>query len=217
MLTNSVAHDVRSRVMPDQEPHGELAARFERDVMPLRNQLHGAAIRLTRDTQDAEDLVQDTMLHAYAGFRTFHEGTNLVAWLHRIMRNIWINHWRKKQRSCAEVSVGRITDDQLSEFFALGANGFCSAEVVALESQPDIEVKTALMALHATFRLTVYYADVEGFSTKEIADMMNTPVGTVMSRLHRGRRNLRKSLLSVANQHGYGPSSIRDDPARVIE
>lgn len=217
MLTHSLANHGRSRVMPVQESPGELAARFERDVMPLRNQLHGVAIRLTRNMQDAEDLVQDTILHAYAGFRTFHEGTNLVAWLHRIMHNIWINHWRKKQRRCAEVSVGRITDDQLSEFFARGANDFCSAEVAALESEPDIEVKAALMALHATFRVTVYYADVEGFSTREIADMMNTPVGTVMSRLHRSRRRLRTSLRSVANQHGYSPTSTRDDPSGAVQ
>jgi RNA polymerase sigma-70 factor (ECF subfamily) len=194
MVTPRVTYRGRQQVLPDHE----LTARFAREVLPLRNQLHGKAIRLTRNQQDAEDLVQDTILNAYAGFRTFHEGTNAMAWLHRIMRNTWINHWRKKQRSCHEVSVGRVTDD-----VDPGDENLCSAEIAALRLQPDTEIKAALMALNAKFRLTVYYADVEGFSIKEIARIMEVPVGTVISRLHRGRRSLRASLLSVASQYGY--------------
>jgi RNA polymerase sigma-70 factor (ECF subfamily) len=185
-------------------PFGGLAERFECEVIPLRNRLYGRALRLTSNPQDAEDLVQDTILHAYRGFSTFREGTNLMAWLYTIMHNTWINHCRKRQRRGGEVSVGQITDDQLGAFASRTENAFRSAEVVALESVPDIEVRAALMMLRETSRLTVYYADVEGLSYREIADMMDTCVGTVMSRLHRGRLRLRTTLLSVACQRGYG-------------
>jgi RNA polymerase sigma-70 factor, ECF subfamily len=181
-------------VLLDASSDDGLAVRFEREVIPLRNRLYGRAIRLTLNQHDAEDLVQDTILHAYSGFHTFHRGTDLMAWLFRIMHNTWINNWRKKQRRIGEVSVGRITDDQLATYAARTAGEVRSAEVAALELLPDSEIKAALMTLHETFRVTVYYADVEGFSTREIADIMNAPVGTVMSRLHRGRRRLRTTL-----------------------
>lgn len=198
------------------DPRSTLARRFERDVIPLRNRLYCGAVRLTGNTQDAEDLVQDTILYAYAGFPGFRDGTNLTAWLYRIMHNLWISNWRKKQRRVAEVSVDKINDDQLSVLHARDTNDCCSAEFATLASFPDAEVRTALMALCDAFRLTVYYADVEGFSNKEIAHMMNAPIGTVMSRLYRARRQLRDSLLPVAGQRGYRSVPDRDEPARVV-
>jgi RNA polymerase sigma-70 factor, ECF subfamily len=177
-------------------------ARFERDVIPLRNRLYGGAIRLTRNKQDTEDLVQDTMLRAYVGFGTFREGTDLVAWLYRIMRNSWINQCRKKRRRCAEVSFGAMSDEQLATH-AARTSGVRSAEVTALESLPDDEIQTALLALHEGCRRAVYYADVEGFSNSEIADKTNSPVGTVMSRLHRGRQRLRTTLLANAGARAF--------------
>ena len=202
----------QSVVFPDPASDARLAARFERDVIPLRNRLYGMALRLTHNKQDAEDLVQDTILHAYAGFRTFREGTDLMAWLYRIMHNSWINNWRKKRRWRAEVSVGSISDDQLAAYAGRTAKVVRSAEVAALESLPDSEIKAALMTLHEESRLAVYYADVEGFSYREIADMMNVSVGTVMSRLHRGRRRLRKILFVVASQRGFASEHTRCPP-----
>ena len=188
-------------------------ARFERDVIPLRNRLYGGAIRLTRNKQDAEDLVQDTMLRAYAGFGTFREGTDLMAWLYRIMRNSWINQCRKKRRRCAEVSFGAMSDEQLATHAARTSGGVRSAEVMALESLPDDEIQTALLALHEGSRRAVYYADVEGFSNSEIADMMNSPVGTVMSRLHRGRRRLRTTLLANAGARAFAHARLHGCPS----
>jgi RNA polymerase sigma-70 factor (ECF subfamily) len=183
---------------------GGLAERFEHEVIPLRNRLYGRALRLTGNRQDAEDLVQDTILQAYRAFSTFREGTNLVAWLYTIMRNTWITSCRKRQRRCAELPVAGMTDAQLGAVASRTDNDFRSAEAAALESLPDSEVKAALMMLREASRLAVYYADVVGLSSREIADVMQIPVGTVVSRLHRGRRRLRTTLLSVARQRGYG-------------
>ena len=169
-------------------------------MIPLRNRLYCKALSLTRNNHDAEDLVQDTIMNAYAGFSTFREGTNLMAWLCRIMHNSWINSYRRKRRWQAEVSVGGISDDQLDMYAARTAKVASSAEVVALESLPDSSIKAALMTLSEKSRLSIYYADVEGFSYREIADMMNVPVGTVMSRLHRGRRRLRENLIMVVGR-----------------
>jgi RNA polymerase sigma-70 factor, ECF subfamily len=204
-------HQPRSAGLADPESDAERTARFEGQVIPLRNRLYSRAFRLTRNQQDAEDLVQDTILRAYAGFRTFRDGTQLMAWLYRIMHNTWINHWRKQQRSAAEVPLGHITDDELSALAARNSVWLRSAESTALEALPDNEIKAALLALEETFRLTIYYADVEGFSNREIAYLMNTPVGTVMSRLHRGRRRLRISLSLVAGDRGYGLHTARDN------
>lgn len=197
-------------IFPDAASDARLAACFERDVIPLRNRLYHIALRLTRNKQDAEDLVQETILNAYAGFRTFREGTNLMGWLYRIMHNSWINSCRKKRRRQAEVSVGSISDDQLAAYAVRTVNEVRSAEVTALESLPDTEIKAALMSLHEESRLAIYYADVEGFSSREIADMMNIPVGTVMSRLHRGRRRLRRILCMVATEGGFAPNHTSD-------
>jgi RNA polymerase sigma-70 factor, ECF subfamily len=171
-----------------------LAARFQTDAVPLMDQLFGGALRLTRDRQDAEDLVQETMLRAYAGFRTFRAGTNLKAWLFRILNNTWINNYRKRQRRPVEVTVEDIADRS--------PTGWRSAEIEVLESLPDMEIQAALLALPEEFRMVVYYADVEGFSYAEIADIMNTPVGTVMSRMHRGRKRLRELLFALAVERG---------------
>jgi RNA polymerase sigma-70 factor (ECF subfamily) len=193
-----------------------LTARFQRDAIPLMDQLFGGALGMTHDRHDAEDLVQDTMLRAYAGFRSFRDGSNLKAWLYRILTNTWINNYRKKQRRPAEYLVDEITDRHLAVHAANAPTGLRSAEVEALESSPDPEIKAALDTLREGFRITLYLADVEGFSYKEIAEIMDTPVGTVMSRLYRGRKQLRALLFTLATQRGLVGEPVAGSATQAV-
>jgi len=186
--------------------HGETAderhERFERDALQYLDQLYAAALRMTRNPADAEDVVQETYAKAYASFHQFTPGTNLKAWLYRILTNTYINSYRKRQRE-PQLSDGENVEDwQLARAESHTSSGLKSAEMVALENLPDTDVKEALQQLAPDFRLAVYLADVEGFSYKDIAEIMGTTIGTVMSRLNRGRTQLRNLLAEYARDRG---------------
>jgi RNA polymerase sigma-70 factor (ECF subfamily) len=189
----------RSQAAPPEDQ--ALRARFERDVVPLLPNLYGAALRLTRNPADAEDLIQETSLRAFRGFAGFTEGTNLRAWMYRILTNTFINSYRKKQRQPVTVA-----DDELEDWYLydrLGESGVeASAESEVLERIPDEDVQRALEELPENFRMAVLLADVEGFSYKEIAEILDIPIGTVMSRLHRGRKALQKALWDTVRERG---------------
>lgn len=186
--------------MADQD----LAQRFENEALPLINQLYGGALRMTRHPADAEDLVQETYMKAYQAFHSFKPGTNLKAWLYRIMTNTYINSYRKKQRQPTQTSAEDVTDRQLYTTSSHDSTGLQSAEVQALERLPDQKIAEAMNELSEDYRMVVYYADVAGLAYKEIAEIMGTPLGTVMSRLHRGRKQLRSMLKEVAHEQGIG-------------
>jgi RNA polymerase sigma-70 factor (ECF subfamily) len=184
----------------------ERKERFERDALIFANPLYSAALRYTRNQQDAEDLVQDTFAKAFNSFHQFEPGTNLKAWLYRILTTTFINTYRKDQRR-PQISDGEVEDWQIFEAASHTSDQGKSAEDVVLENLPDGDVKEALSAIPEDFRMVVYYADVEGYSYKEIAEIVGVPTGTVMSRLHRGRKLLRASLTEYAKSRGITTTS----------
>jgi RNA polymerase sigma factor (sigma-70 family) len=180
----------------------DLAVRFARETEPLFDVLMRGARRLTRSNADAEDLLQDALLHAYAGFGTFQDGSNLKAWLFRILYNRWVSAHRTKQRRPVEVSVDGITDRDLVSNGARVPAGQRSAEAEVLDALPDSEIKAALAALPEGFRTAVYFTDVQGYTFAETAALLNIPHGTVMSRVSRGRQRLRIALAHIAPNRG---------------
>ncbi|MGL4832596.1 MAG: sigma-70 family RNA polymerase sigma factor [Propionibacteriaceae bacterium] len=187
-------------------PPDDLLERFETDAMTHMDALYSGALRLTHNPHDAEDLVQETYAKAFASFGQYKQGTNLKAWLYRIMTNTFISLYRKQQRS-PKMTGAEVEDWQLARAASHDAVGLRSAEAQALEQIPDTVITEALAKLRDEYRIAVLLADVEGFSYKEIAEIMGSPVGTVMSRLNRGRAELRTLLSDHAHELGIGVSS----------
>jgi RNA polymerase sigma-70 factor, ECF subfamily len=224
--------DVELRLMSDTAPHDEpdpidtldeadaqdeafdagaldASAQFEQQALPFMDQLYAAAMRMTRNPSDASDLVQETFVKAFASWRTFTQGTNLKAWLYRILTNTYINSYRKKQREPYQGTIDDLEDWQLGGAESTTATSARSAEAEAIDRMPASVVKDALQSIPEDFRMAVYLADVEGFAYQEIADIMKTPIGTVMSRLHRGRRMLRELLTDYARERGIAAAPTR--------
>ncbi len=192
--------------VPADENDEARTRRFEAEALVYLDQLYGAALRMTRNSADAEDLVQETFTKAFAAFHQYRPGTNLKAWLYRILTNTYINTYRRKQREPLQSHADQVEDWQLAKAESHTSTGLRSAEAEALDHLPDSDVKDALQRIPDDFRMAVYLADVEGFAYKEIAEIMGTPIGTVMSRLHRGRAQLRELLQDYARERGLVPA-----------
>jgi RNA polymerase sigma-70 factor (ECF subfamily) len=205
--TEDAALDVATETVEDRR------LRFERDAMQYVDQLYSAAMRMARNPSDAEDLVQEAYTKAFSAFHQYKPGTNLKAWLYRILTNTYINLYRKRQREPLQSNSDTIEDWQLARAESHTSSGLRSAEAEALDHLPDSDVKRALQDIPEEFRLAVYFADVEGYAYKEISDIMNTPIGTVMSRLHRGRRMLRDMLAEYAAERGFKTAADASDAA----
>ena len=185
-----------------------LAARFARDAIPLLDSFYPQAIKMTRSRPEAEDLLQETAAKAFAGFDGFRDGTNLGGWLYRILLNTHISGYRKQQRRPTQWLTDEITDGQLLAEARHTSTGLRSAEDQVLDSMGDSDVREAMRQLPEKLRTAVYYADIEGRRFKEIAELTGAPIGTVMSRLHRGRHRLRTQLAGVAKDRGYGLTEV---------
>lgn len=181
----------------------QLTERFERDAVPLIADLYRHAFKLTRGHADAEDLLQETAAKAYAAFAGFQEGTNLAGWLYRIMHNTHISAYRKQQHRPTLQFTDEFSDGQMLAHNGRAGVSVRSTEEVALAGAGDPAIMAAMRALPEKYRVAVYYADIEGRKFREIAELMDVPIGTVMSRLHRGRKQLRSVLSGVATDRGY--------------
>lgn len=198
-------------MMAKPKPDSEKLRSFEQQALPLMPQLYGAALRWTRNPSDAEDLVQETYAKAFGAWGKFEQGTNLKAWLFRIMTNTHINLYNKRNKDQAKTALDDMEDWQVGLGESVTSNSNRAAELEAIDNLPSQIIKDALAQIPEEFRMAVYYAVVEGLPYAEIAEIMGTPVGTVMSRLHRGKKLLKTLLSEYARQEGYKVESGEEE------